>query len=346
MTEYPSLSIVIPTLNAENDLERCLTAIDSQDYPSDRIEVLVLDGGSTDATREVAEAHGCRVSVDNDPSHRGTRLGTGDARMALGVTLARNEIVAFIMSDNWMPDDHWLEQMVRPLADDQEIVGSFTLRYRYRPEGSLLERYFALFGVGDPVAFYLNKRDRISWAEDTLPYHGDIDDRGAYYHVRFAADGLPPIGCNGSLIRRELLLQSNMTPDRFGHSDTVQDLVDLGHNAFAVVKNDITHAYQGSMFNEIRKRLLYFRLFGEEGAPRRHRMVDWRRPADVRGVALYLLYALTFVKPTWDAACGFRRQCDVAWFLHPFFCFCMTFAYGYAVTLRAAHRVQRARSRQ
>lgn len=51
----PFVTIVIPTLNEERYLERCLRSVLDDPYPRDRLELLVLDGGSTDATVAIGE---------------------------------------------------------------------------------------------------------------------------------------------------------------------------------------------------------------------------------------------------------------------------------------------------
>lgn len=340
---YPTISIVIPTLNAEDDLPHCLKAIEMQDYPVEHIEVIVLDGGSTDSTIEIAEGHGCKIVRHDDPAHHGTYLGLAEPRMAIGVTLAENDVVALVMSDNWMPTDQWLREMTQPLLDDPEIVGTLTLRYGHRPNGGWLERYLALLGTSDPVAFYLNRRDRISWSEDKLPYNGIIEDRGSYFRVAFHSNGLPPLGCNGTLVRRDMLLKCDTAPERFTHSEAMQELVDMGHDTFGVVKNDITHVFRGSWTNEVRKRMGFFRLYAEDRPPRRYELFSWKRPRDLLRLILYLVYSLTIAKPVWDAVRGFRKRPDTAWFAHPFYCVAMTFAYGFSVVSILVRGRQRAR---
>ncbi|HLG10290.1 MAG TPA: glycosyltransferase, partial [Dehalococcoidia bacterium] len=48
--DLPLVSVIIPVRNEEGYIGRCLQALAAQDYPHDRFEVFVLDGGSTDAT--------------------------------------------------------------------------------------------------------------------------------------------------------------------------------------------------------------------------------------------------------------------------------------------------------
>ena len=56
MAAGPTVSIIVPVLNEEAHIEACLRAVDAQTYGA-VIEVLVADGGSSDATRPLAEQH-------------------------------------------------------------------------------------------------------------------------------------------------------------------------------------------------------------------------------------------------------------------------------------------------
>ncbi len=51
--EYPFVSVVMPVRNEEAFIEECLQSVLSQDYPLDRMEIIVADGMSTDRTREI-----------------------------------------------------------------------------------------------------------------------------------------------------------------------------------------------------------------------------------------------------------------------------------------------------
>ncbi|MGC2289941.1 MAG: glycosyltransferase family 2 protein [Thermoplasmata archaeon] len=61
----PLVSVIIPARNEEEDLGACLEGLLSQTYPN--LEILVVDGGSTDGTRTVAQARGPRVSLLEEP---------------------------------------------------------------------------------------------------------------------------------------------------------------------------------------------------------------------------------------------------------------------------------------
>ena len=78
------ISIVTPTLNAADFLPECIDSIRNQNAAGIESEHIVADGGSTDATVEIAKAAGCVVIGGEDRGvfdaiNKGTRAATGDA---------------------------------------------------------------------------------------------------------------------------------------------------------------------------------------------------------------------------------------------------------------------------
>ncbi len=68
----PFISILIPIRNEVDYIERCLDAILAQDYPPDRIEILIAEGMSNDGTREKLRAYERdypRLQVFDNPAH-------------------------------------------------------------------------------------------------------------------------------------------------------------------------------------------------------------------------------------------------------------------------------------
>lgn len=86
----PYVSIVMPCFNEEGYIEACLRSVLGQDYPADRFEVLVVDGRSSDRTREILGALSRdepRVRMVDNPA----RLQAAGMNVALRV--ARGEII-------------------------------------------------------------------------------------------------------------------------------------------------------------------------------------------------------------------------------------------------------------
>lgn len=101
------VSVVIPARNDAAMLARCLDSLAGQRRPPD--EIVVVDNGSTDDTRAVAEAGGARVVWEPIP-------GIPRASSA-GLDAARGDLVARIDADSVCPPE-WLERITSAFDDD------------------------------------------------------------------------------------------------------------------------------------------------------------------------------------------------------------------------------------
>jgi glycosyltransferase involved in cell wall biosynthesis len=73
MSDLPFVSIAMPSYNEEHYIEECLRSLLGQDYPKDRMEILVADGGSQDKTREIINRiakEDPRVRLVDNSAHR------------------------------------------------------------------------------------------------------------------------------------------------------------------------------------------------------------------------------------------------------------------------------------
>ena len=60
----PFVTVVVPARNEERYIERCLYSLAAQDYPRERLEVLVLDGMSTDETTRIVSRFAAESTLD------------------------------------------------------------------------------------------------------------------------------------------------------------------------------------------------------------------------------------------------------------------------------------------
>lgn len=110
-----SVTVAVPVLDAEDQIEACLTAIDAQDYGGE-VEVLVVDGGSRDRTRELAARH-ARVRVLDNPRR------SRPAAMNVALREARGQVVVRVDARTTIAPDY-LERCVLALArSGAAIVG-------------------------------------------------------------------------------------------------------------------------------------------------------------------------------------------------------------------------------
>lgn len=320
----PTLSVIIVNRNSAKKLENSLKSISVQDYPKDLIEILVIDGGSSDNSKTIANKYSANFVDGGFPDNQ-------EARRFVGAKLAKNEIIAWVDSDNYLPTKDWFRQMIFPLVTDKNIFAVETLRYSYLKEKGVFNRYCSLFGVNDPVAFYLGKADRETYYQNGWCLMGKAIDCDKYFNVSFDKD-LPTVGCNGFLIRREVLNEVLTSPEEFFHIDVIYDLLPLGHHNIAFVKNDIIHDTSDTLGKLIKKRIEYFSHHHVGLAVnRRYKVFDPNNYRDALLLLSFIVYTITILRPLFDAFRGFLKKRDFAWFLHPIVCWCFLYVYGVAI---------------
>ena len=108
----PAVSVIVAARDAEATLGACLASLRALDHPS--FELIVVDNGSTDATRAIAEAHE-GVEVLDEP-----RRGPAAARNT-GIEHAHGDVVAFTDAD-CVVDERWLTALVEALDDKTDRV--------------------------------------------------------------------------------------------------------------------------------------------------------------------------------------------------------------------------------
>ena len=321
--QQPSVSVIIPTLNSSRTLDECLSSIRVQDYPQDLIEILIMDGGSTDGTGGISIRHNARFI---DGGYRENQ----EARKGLGLIMAQNEYALYIDSDNILPNSQWLNQMVRPFYEHPEVIATQTWRYGLKPGFGIMNRYCALIGANDPVPFYLGKCEKISHFNDEWRRTPILKDCGDYFLVNFTLDNLPTVGANGFVIKKGLLLDSNCTPDQFFHIDVISDLVKAGHNPFAMVRNEIYHDTSSKLSNLAVRRVKYFMEHSPSKSARRYFVFDIHQKKDVLGMLRFVIHSATVFPALFFAWQGYRRKKDAAWFLHPYVCLSFLVAYAFS----------------
>jgi rhamnosyltransferase len=128
----PKASVVVLTLNAGPDFAATLGGVFAQKTDAD-FEVIVLDSGSTDGTREMARARG--AAVHDVPGSTFDHGATRD----LGLSLAGGEYVALLVQDAVPLDDRWLAAMITAFESDPLVAGVYG-RQIPRPGSSPLAR--------------------------------------------------------------------------------------------------------------------------------------------------------------------------------------------------------------
>jgi len=111
--KFPFVSVIIPSFNSQETLRKCLTIVVNQGYPSERYETILVDGGSTDKTLEIAKEFPVRIAYE-------PKKGRGNAYNR-GLNEAKGDLVAFLDSDAYALDS-WLRIMVDELKEENGVA--------------------------------------------------------------------------------------------------------------------------------------------------------------------------------------------------------------------------------
>jgi GT2 family glycosyltransferase len=200
----PRISVIMPVYNAEGLLGECLAALRSGEGAED--EILVVDDGSTDRSREIAAAAGCRVI----PS--GGRLGPAGARNR-GVREATGDVLFFVDSDVIVRPDT-LPRLAEAFAEDATLDGVIAVQAPAMRFRNLCSRYKNLWMY--------------------------------YTYARRAGEDVPLFYTTAAAIRRQVFLDSggfdlNYTNPNVEDTDFGQKLARLGYRVRVLPDLEVEH---------------------------------------------------------------------------------------------------------
>src|SRR5665648_59483 len=175
----PLVSVLMPVRNEEAYIEKSLGSVLHQDYPKDRVEIIVADGGSADRTREVIESmargHG-RVTILDNP---GEIAPTG---LNLAYAQAQGEILIRVDGHCEIAPDY-ISNCVRHLLEDgvDGVGGSCQTVGETAIARSIALASASKFGVGGSSFRTVSGRDMMV---DTIPFPAyprrTMEKAGAY----------------------------------------------------------------------------------------------------------------------------------------------------------------------
>ena len=180
----PLLSVIIPTLNEADHLPALLADLRQQQGVT--LEIIVADGGSSDATRSIAEGYG--VGLIAAKRGRGAQMNTAAATAA-------GDYLLFLHADSRInaPDllSRALCELTSSAPGEKQVAGHFSLRflrttsrnnlaYRYLEEKSSLNRVNTTNG---DQGFLLNRQffQQLGGFDEDLPF---LEDQGLAEKIR------------------------------------------------------------------------------------------------------------------------------------------------------------------
>jgi glycosyltransferase involved in cell wall biosynthesis len=140
----PIVSIIMPALNSERTIAIALQSIENQSIGREHVEILVIDGGSKDATLKIAKKFGC-VVLQNP------RIQQEYAKH-IGLMEAKGDYALFLDSDEQLSGKDSIVHRVKAFKSNPGTHIVFSSGYK-PTSNSLINRYVSTFG--DPFGYFM-----------------------------------------------------------------------------------------------------------------------------------------------------------------------------------------------
>lgn len=300
----PKVSFIIPTLNAQKYLERCLQAITTQKYPKNKIEIVIADGGSKDQTLAIAKKYKARVIRNPDILHE-----PGKTRAS---KVATGKILFYIDSDNVLATKNWIQYMVKPYIEQENIRGFLPQTIPARDSNSL-DRYFGNLFT-DPLTWFVygNAANPLDYNRLFTP----VIKNSNYTVYKFSLSRLPLFG-----LSQGVGTTSSFHRDKIGASDDLLagiKLIQEGGLVAHVPRAGVYHYHVSGLSNFIKKYRWRIRnnltkeIKGMGIMQRKHLFDNNKR---IR-LAMFIPYGLSVILPSVDAIKLARKYHDLVMFWH------------------------------
>jgi len=287
---YPKVSFIIPTLNEEKNISRCLTAIRTQLYPQKNVEIILADAFSKDKTRSIAKTFNAKI-IDNPEilhEHGKTRA----------MSLAKGDIIFFTDADNVLSTSNWIQLMVQPYIDDNTIVGLLPQTIP-APDTNSLDTYLG-FLCTDPFTWFVY--GQATTPRDYGTYYVPTKTTNSYKVYQFPINNHPLLGtAQGFGINKSLF-----TRNKDSKGDDILagiKIIESNGKIAYVPAAGIYHYHVSSFTNYIRKyswrvKNNLQRTYKETGLVNRMKYHSLARKIKM---ACFIPYAFSFVFPCIDA---------------------------------------------
>ncbi|HOX40666.1 MAG TPA: glycosyltransferase [bacterium] len=328
--KLPKISICLPTYNNATTLPECLERIASQNYPKNLIEILVIDGGSSDETLNI-----CREYTDlifENP------FRVEEKGRVIGIEHAKGDVVGFVDADNFLEGKDFFRKISKPFMENPEVVFVQPRFYTTSKGDDLITRYIAAIGGDDPLSYYLGVYDHHSyingkWSGSTVMAIAK-ERQYTLYSLKNIQD-MPPFGANGCFISRSCL--DKVKHDPFLHTDVVFRLLKQ-KNLFAIAEAGLKHKQNGSVRGFLMKKLR--RASRNYDELEREFFFHLRK----RNLLLFFLCCIFIIPLVIDSIRGFIRRPGSVWFWHPIITELTFLTYIYGVAKRRWQSISKSSS--
>ena len=185
---FPSISVVIPVRNEEKYIRQTIQYLLNQDYPHNKLEIIIVDGQSEDSTADIVKetAVSCpAVKLLENPS----RLSS--AARNIGAKNAKGDIITFIDGHVYIDNDQLLKNTALLMSEKGVSVLSRP-QFLDTPDNNQFQKAVALarksvFGHGLDSTIYLKEEKYVQPDSSGATYKKAVFEKVGYFDENFDA---------------------------------------------------------------------------------------------------------------------------------------------------------------
>lgn len=277
----PKISFIVLTFNNVKSLKRTLLSIKKQNYPKEKIEIIVVDNGSKDDTVKVAKSFGAKVIMNTtDNLYRS---------LAIAYHAASGSFAYQLDQDEEMRYSTFLQKMLKPFMQDGSIGASFTRNYPNR-EMSWITRFLSYHPAQlDPLYEFFSPS-----LKDTIS-----ESRKGYLLCNFSLKKVP--GCGHLIYKLEFLKKSPIWNQKyFSDQETLSGIIAAGFTKFAYVPDaGYYHYHADSLSHLLTKRIRNLKgHYLKVESPYKWKWFDTASIKGIMKILLWIVYANLFIPAT------------------------------------------------
>lgn len=301
------LTIIMPTYNSENTIRFSLESIKKQSFGTDEIECLVIDGGSTDSTLEIAREYPfVKILFNPDKVPEIAKL--------IGFNNALGKYVMKMDSDEELESVDAISNRLKAFEafPDSHIIVANELK----PAGKGISNKYSNC-CGDPFSFFIYnpKKTIIETYSKNIVKHKDMA-----YLLKFDQNEVRPIADGGTTTFDREYILINCDADRIdvAYIASVSDkIMDLSGACVSIKNDNILHHSRGSLKGYLKK--IKFRIINNIFAPSESGCSN-RQVSTGYKKYLFPFYVISFVLPFIDSLKLTVRYKSFSFMLHIFYC--------------------------
>lgn len=331
---YPLISIIIATYNSEKTLPKTLESISKQKYPKDKIEILVIDGGSRDQTKNIAKKYNCKII--NNPKREPLNA------KYLGYLKSKGKYIIYLDSDEVLENPYSIKLKYLIFKGDNKIKSVIPSGYKVPANFSPINYYINEFG--DPFSFFIYRlsKDEAYFTKELLSQYKKVYENKAYIVFDFyKIKPLPflELGAMGTMTDLKYFKQNYPQTNRNLYiASFLFYYLNEKNNYIAVAKKDAIFHYSSDTLykylKKIRSRVrnnVYQTSMGRSGFLGR----DKFQPLSFQLKRyLFIPYSLTIIFPLIDSIIFAISRKRFIYLIHPFLCIYTVFLIIYYYCLK------------